>query len=105
MRSCWVAVVALASPPTAPKSRGVVVDALGPPFGATAVEAHLVKVECKAWMTDDLTYREGTERDYGHDLLKAPHDGRIFFAGTETAPARRDASPAAKKAPAHCEQT
>ena len=37
-------------------------------------------------MTDDLTYRAGTERDYGHELLQAPHDGRIF-AGTETAPA------------------
>ena len=67
--------------------RGVVVDALGPPFGAKAVEAHLINIECKAWMTDDLTYRAGTERDYGHELLQAPHDGRIFFAGTETAPA------------------
>ena len=46
-----------------------------------------MSVECKAWMTDDLTYRAGTERDYGHELLQAPHDGRIFFAGTETAPA------------------
>ena len=69
------------------KLRRVVVDALGPPFGAKAVEAHLISVECKAWMTDDLTYRAGTERDYGHELLQAPHDGRIFFAGTETAPA------------------
>ena len=67
--------------------RRVVVDALGPPFGAKAVEAHLINIECKAWMTDDLTYRAGTERDYGHELLQAPHDGRIFFAGTETAPA------------------
>ena len=32
-------------------------------------------------MTDDLTYRAATERDYGHELLKAPHDGRVFFAG------------------------
>ena len=66
--------------------RRVVVDALGPPFGAKAVEAHLVKVECKAWMDDDLTYRAGTERDYGHELLQAPHDGRIFFAGTRRRP-------------------
>ena len=60
------------------KLRGVVVDALGPPFGAKAVEAHLISVECKAWMTDDPTYRAGTERDYGHELLQAPHGGRIF---------------------------
>lgn len=67
--------------------RKVVVDALGPPFGRAAVEAHLTSVEAKAWAADDLTYRGGTERDYGHELLKKPHDGRVFFAGTETEPA------------------
>ena len=51
-----------------------------PAPGAKAVEAHLISVECKAgWMA--IACRAATERDYGHELLRAPHDGRIFWPG------------------------
>ena len=67
---------------------------LGPQLRAFAVDRTTANIECKAWMTDDLTYRAGTERDYGHGGGARRADAQ---------PARRPApaSPPRARAPAN----
>lgn len=51
------------------------------------VASQILTVQVQAWALEHETYGgpEATERDYGHALLRTPHEG-VHFAGTETEP-------------------
>lgn len=64
----------------------LVTKTLGAVFGDVVGEK-LLSTTSKSWAADPLTYnQEGTHREYGHPLLRAPTPWGVFFAGTETEP-------------------
>jgi len=61
------------------------INALGPVFGAALLEEQVVAIHVQAWALEKETYSpSGSERDYGHPLLREPTNNGIHFAGTET---------------------
>ncbi len=67
------------------KAIALVTKTLGEVFGTALVSENLVSVVSKSWAVDPLTFNpDGTHREYGHPLLRAPLTWGVHFAGTET---------------------
>lgn len=71
--------------------RAMVVESLGPAFGADLVESELMGVSYKSWIADPLTHVGSADASggdprsmYGHPGLKEPTGWGVHFAGTET---------------------
>jgi monoamine oxidase len=68
------------------RMRKLVLQALGPVFGAKAVDEQLVAVRHHSWQHDPDTFAgaAAAQRDYGHPVLAAPLPYGVHFAATET---------------------